>query len=50
MYWRYDAVPEDQAAAAAPISPRAAPAAAAIEDIPGRIEIVLLDGVTVDLR
>ena len=41
------ALPEDQAAAAAPTSARAAPAAAAIGDDPGRIEIVLPDGVTV---
>ena len=41
------ALPEDQAAAAAPISPRATPAAAAIDGVPGRIEIVLPDGVTV---
>jgi transposase len=41
------ALPEDQAAAAASISARAAPAAAAIDGDPGRIEIVLLDGVTV---
>jgi len=41
------ALPEDQTAAVAPISPRAAPAAAAIDGIPGRIEIVLPDGVTV---
>ena len=41
------ALPEDQAAAAAPIAARAAPAAAALDGIPGRIEIVLPDGVTV---
>jgi transposase len=41
------AVPENQTAVAAPISPRAAPAAAAIDGDPGRIEIVLADGVTV---
>ena len=41
------ALPEDQAAAAAPISPRAAPAVAGIDGIPERIEIVLPDGVTV---
>jgi transposase len=42
------ALPENQeAAAAAPISARAAPAAAAIDGDPGRIEIVLADGVTV---
>jgi transposase len=41
------AVSEDQTAAAAPISPRAAPAAAPIDGDPGRIEIVLADGVTV---
>ena len=43
------ALPEDQAAAAAPISPQAAPAAATIDGIPGWIEIVLPDGVTVGL-
>ena len=42
------ALPENQeAAAAAPISARAAPAAAAIDGDPRRIEIVLADGVTV---
>ena len=41
------AAPEDQTAAVAPISARVAPAAAAIDGIPGRIEIVLPDGVTV---
>jgi transposase len=41
------ALPEDQAAAAAPISQRETPAAAAIDGIPGWIEIVLPDGVTV---
>ena len=41
------AVPENQTVAAAPILPRAAPAAAAIGGDPGRIEIVLADGVTV---
>ena len=41
------AVPDNQTAAAAPISSRAAPAAAAIDGDPGRIEIVLADGVTV---
>ena len=41
------ALPEDQAAAAAPISARATPAAAAIDGIPKRIEIMLSDGVTV---
>ncbi|RYI13304.1 MAG: transposase [Acetobacteraceae bacterium] len=41
------AVPENQTAAAAPISPRAALAAAAIDGDLGRIEIVLADGVTV---
>jgi transposase len=41
------AVPDNQTAAAAPILSRAAPAAAAIDGDPGRIEIVLADGVTV---
>jgi transposase len=41
------ALPEDQAAAVASISARAAPAAAAIDGDPRRIEIVLPDGVTV---
>jgi transposase len=41
------AVPDNQTAAAAPISSRAAPAAAAIDGDPRRIEIVLADGVTV---
>jgi transposase len=41
------AVPDNQTAAAAPISSRVVPAAAAIDGDPGRIEIVLADGVTV---
>ena len=41
------AVPDNQTAAAAPISSRMVPAAAAIGGDPGRIEIVLADGVTV---
>ena len=41
------AVPDNQTAAAAPISSRMVPAAAAIDGDPGRIEIVLADGVTV---
>ena len=41
------AVPEDQTVAAAPPPPRAVLAAAATDGDPGRIEIVLADGVTV---
>ena len=41
------ALPDGEAAAAGPASPRAAPSAAAIDGVPGRIEIVLPDGVTV---
>jgi transposase len=41
------ALPGDQAVAAGPTSPRAAPSAAAIDSIPGWIEIMLPDGVTV---
>lgn len=41
------ALPDGQAAAAGRTSPRAAPSAAAIDGIPGWIEIMLPDGVTV---
>ena len=41
------ALPDDQTAAAAPISPRAAPRCRGDRRRPGRIEIVLPDGVTV---
>jgi transposase len=40
-------LPDGETAAAGPASPRAAPSAAAIDGVPGRIEIVLPDGVTV---
>jgi transposase len=41
------ALPGDQASAAGPISPQAASSPAAIDGVPGWIEIVLPDGVTV---
>ena len=41
------ALPDDQAVAAGPTSPQAVSSAAAIDGVPGWIEIVLPDGVTV---
>jgi transposase len=41
------ALPDDQAVATGRTSPRAAPLAAAIDGVPGWIEIMLPDGVTV---